>query len=69
MAITGVVVGTAGGIALMQLAGSYFQDVKSPGMIPVAGSVLILLAAAIVASAVPAARAARVDVMQALRAE
>ena len=69
MAMIGVVVGTAGGIALMRLAGSYFQDVKSPGVIPVAGSVLILLAAAILASAVPASRAARVDVMQALRAE
>jgi len=35
----------------------------------VIGSALVLLAAAVVASVVPAARAARVDVMQALRAD
>jgi ABC-type antimicrobial peptide transport system permease subunit len=33
------------------------------------GSASVLLAAAIVASVLPAARAARVDVMQALRSE
>jgi ABC-type antimicrobial peptide transport system permease subunit len=32
-------------------------------------SALILLAAAVIASALPAARAARIDVIQALRAE
>jgi putative ABC transport system permease protein len=36
---------------------------------PVIGSAVVLLAAAIVASMVPAARAARVDVMQALRSD
>jgi ABC-type antimicrobial peptide transport system permease subunit len=40
-----------------------------PGVLPVAGSALVLLAAAVTASAIPAARAARVDVMQALRTE
>jgi len=37
--------------------------------LPVLVSALVLLAAAVVASAVPAARAARVDVIQALRSE
>jgi putative ABC transport system permease protein len=40
-----------------------------PGIAPVAGSAIILLAAAVVASVLPAARAASVDVMQALRSE
>jgi ABC-type antimicrobial peptide transport system permease subunit len=40
-----------------------------PGVLPVAVSVLVLLLAALVASALPAARAARVDVIQALRSE
>ncbi len=40
-----------------------------PGAFTVVGSAVVLLAAAMVASLVPAARAARVDVMEALRAE
>jgi ABC-type antimicrobial peptide transport system permease subunit len=40
-----------------------------PSALPVIGSAFLLLAAAVVASALPAARAARVDVMQALRSD
>jgi ABC-type antimicrobial peptide transport system permease subunit len=40
-----------------------------PSALPVLMSALVLLAAAVIASAVPAARAARVDVIQALRSE
>jgi ABC-type lipoprotein release transport system permease subunit len=40
-----------------------------PGVLPVAASALVLLLAAVLASMLPAARAARVDVMQALRAD
>jgi ABC-type lipoprotein release transport system permease subunit len=36
---------------------------------PIAGAATILVAAAILASLIPAARASRVDVLQALRAE
>ena len=57
------------GFALARLAGSYFPDVQMPGAVPVIGAAAVLLAAAIVASVLPAARAARVDVMQALRSE
>jgi predicted permease len=60
MAVAGVVAGAAGG---------YFLDVRMPSAVPVIGSAFILLAAAVVASALPAARAARVDVMQALRSD
>jgi putative ABC transport system permease protein len=48
---------------------SSFPDMRMPDTLPVAGSAVILLAAALVASVLPAARAARVDVMQALRSD
>ena len=69
IATAGVVVGALGGFALARLAGSYFGEMKVPGAVPVVGSAIVLLAAAVIASAVPAARAARVDVTQALRAD
>jgi putative ABC transport system permease protein len=69
MAGIGIVAGVACGLALARLAGSYFQDVRMPGALPVIGSALVLLAAAVIASILPAARAARVDVTQALRSD
>jgi putative ABC transport system permease protein len=69
MATAGVVTGAACGFVLARLAGSYLQDVRTPGALPVVGSAAVLLAAAIIASALPAFRAARVDVMQALRSD
>ena len=65
----GIGAGLAGGIALQKLAGSYLDNLKLPGAWVVAGAAGILLAAAVVASAWPALRAARVDVIQALRAD
>lgn len=69
MAGAGIVAGTISGFALAKLAGSYFQDVKMPGALPVVLSALVLLAAAVMASWLPAARAARIDVTQALRSD
>jgi putative ABC transport system permease protein len=69
MAAAGVLAGAAFGFVAARLAGSYFPDVKMPGALPVVLSVFVLLAAAVVASMVPAARAARIDVIQALRSE
>jgi putative ABC transport system permease protein len=69
MAATGVIAGAAGGYALARLAASYFPDTRMPDATPVVASVLVLLAAAVIASVLPAARAARVDVAQALRSE
>ena len=69
MAATGVVAGAAGGYLLARFAGSYFLDVRMPSALPVIGSGVILLAAAVVASAWPAVRAARIDAMEALRSE
>jgi ABC-type antimicrobial peptide transport system permease subunit len=58
-----------GGYAIGRLAGSYFQNLQLPGALPVLGAVAVLGVAAVVASLVPAARAARVDVLQALQPE
>jgi len=69
MATAGVVVGAACGFALAQLAGSYFEAVRMPGAVVVVGSAVVLLASAVIASVLPAARAARVDVIQALRSD
>jgi len=69
MALLGVVAGAVCGYALARLAGSYFEDVRMPSALPVVGSVLVLLAAAVGASAWPAARAARINVIEALRSE
>ena len=64
-----IALGLACGFGLAQLAGSFVGDLKMPGLLPVAGSALVLLLAAVIASAIPALRAARVDVMRALRAD
>jgi hypothetical protein len=69
MAGAGVVAGAVCGFALARLGGSYVADAQMPGALPVLGAAALLLAAAIVASVLPAARAARVDVMQALRSD
>lgn len=69
MAVIGIVAGGAGGYGIAKLAESYFSGMKMPGLLPIAVSAGVLLAAAMVASLAPAARAARVDVMEALRSE
>ena len=69
MAGAGVIAGAAVGFMLARLAGRLFAEVKMPGPWPVVASAFVLMAVAVVASVLPAARAARVDVMQALRSE
>jgi putative ABC transport system permease protein len=69
MAAVGVLAGAAFGLVVARVAGSYFGDLKMPGALPVIFSAFVLLGAAVVASMLPAARAARVDVIQALRSE
>jgi predicted permease len=68
-AATGVAAGVAGGYALARLAGGFFENVQLPGALPVIGAAIVLIGAAIGASLMPAARASRVDVLQALRSE
>jgi putative ABC transport system permease protein len=69
MALAGVLAGGTFGFVAAGLAGRYVLDVQIPGVLPIAVSAFVLLAAAVVASMLPAARAARVDVIQALHAE
>jgi putative ABC transport system permease protein len=69
MTALGIGAGLACGLVLQQLAGSYFGKMQTPGMWVVIGAAGVLLSAAVVASAWPALRAARVDVIQALRAD
>jgi len=64
----GIVAGAGGGLALTRAASSWVQ-VQLPGVTPIAVSAVVLLASAAIASLLPAARAASVDVVRALRAE
>ena len=69
MAAAGIFAGALFGFVAARVAGSYFGDLKMPGVVPVLVSAFVLLTAAVVASMLPASRAARVDVIQALRSE
>ena len=69
IAVSGIVAGAIGGVVLARLVGSYITDVQIPDALSAIGAATILIAAAVVASLTPAARAARVDVAQALRSE
>lgn len=69
MAGGGVICGAVAGFALARLAGRLLVEVRMPDVLPVVLSAFLLMAVAIVASVLPAARAARVNVMEALRSE
>jgi putative ABC transport system permease protein len=69
IAAIGIAVGAAGGYALARVAARLVATMQLPGPVPVAAAAAVLIAAAVVASLMPAARAARVDVLQALRSE
>jgi putative ABC transport system permease protein len=69
MTAFGIIAGALSGYLAVRVAGSYLLDLKAPSVLPIVVSAIVLLAAAIAASALPAARAARVDVLQALRSE
>jgi hypothetical protein len=69
IAAAGVLAGAVFGYIVARLAGSYILDMKMPGAVPVVAAAFVLLTAAVVASMMPAARAARVDVIQALHSD
>jgi len=69
IATVGIAAGAAGGYALAHVAGRLFEQVQLPGVLPVLGAAAVLIGAAVLASLMPAARASRVDVIQALRSE
>lgn len=69
IATIGVTAGVIFGFIFALGIGRYVAEVHMPGMPAFAASALVILAAAVIASAVPAARAARVNAVEALRAE
>ncbi len=69
IAIAGISAGAIAGYVVARVASGLFEQTVTPGLWPIAGAALLLVVAAVVASLIPAARAARVDVLQALRSE
>jgi predicted permease len=69
IAILGIVTGIVGGLALTRLVSGYLGEIAMPGTLTIVAAAVTLVLAAIVASLMPAARASRVDVLQALRSE
>jgi ABC-type antimicrobial peptide transport system permease subunit len=69
IAATGVAAGAAGGYVLARLTAGLFGRITLPGVLPLVGAAAVMIAAAAIASLIPAIRAARVDVMEALRSE
>ena len=65
----GVAAGLVVGFILERTIGKYIGEVQSPGVLPLIASAAVILAAAVIASGLPAARAARVDPSVALRSE
>jgi putative ABC transport system permease protein len=65
----GIGAGAAGGYACARIAAGFFGNVSLPGALPVVAAATVLVAAAVLASLLPAAKASRIDVLQALRSE
>jgi predicted permease len=68
-AAIGIAAGGLVGWGLSRLAGNYVPELQLPGPIPLIGSAVVVVMSAVLASLVPAARAARVDTVRAFRAE
>jgi putative ABC transport system permease protein len=69
MAGIGVGAGVVVGFALSRTIAKYVTDIHQPGPLAFVASAVVILGAAVIASAVPAARAARVNAVEALRSE
>ncbi|NYF50548.1 ADOP family duplicated permease [Tunturiibacter gelidoferens] len=69
MAGIGVGAGVVVGFALARAIARYVTGIHQPGPLAFVGSAVVILGAAVIASAVPAARAARVNAVEALRSE
>ncbi|MGO9337554.1 MAG: ADOP family duplicated permease [Terracidiphilus sp.] len=69
IASIGVASGVVVGFAFARAIGKYVAEVHQPGALSIVASAIVILAAAVIASAAPAARAARVNVVEALRSE
>ena len=69
IALGGIVAGVVGGFALARIVGTFIPDIRLPEVVPAIIAASILVACAAIASLMPAARASRIDVMEALRSE
>jgi predicted permease len=69
MAVIGVSAGVLLGFGLALIAGKYVTELHQPGALAFVASAFTILGAAVIAAAVPAARAANVNAVEALRAE
>ena len=69
LALTGVVIGLAGGLALTRLVSSLLYDVTPTDPLTFVSVVMLLVIVALLACWIPARRAAKVDPMTALRSE
>ena len=69
IASIGVGAGVVMGFAFTRAVSQWVAHVQQPGWLSVGASAVIILIAAVTAAAVPAARAARVNAVEALRAE
>jgi predicted permease len=69
IASIGVAGGILAGFALLRIAIRYITAIQQPGAISFIASAAVILLAALIAAAIPAARAARVNPMEALRNE
>jgi putative ABC transport system permease protein len=69
IAAFGIAAGAAGGYVLVRVAQGVFGTVQLPGALTAMGAAVVLIAAAALASLMPAMRASRVDVLQALRSD
>lgn len=69
IASIGVTSGIVIGFVFARVIGKYVAEVPMPGLLAFIASAFVILAAAVIASAVPAARAARVNAVEALRSE
>jgi ABC-type antimicrobial peptide transport system permease subunit len=65
----GIIAGAVFGYVSARVASTYLGATRMPGMLPAVGAAAVLIGAAVIASLIPAARASRVDVLQALRSE
>jgi predicted permease len=69
LAAIGVAIGMPAALALTRLARSIFFGIEPHDPVTVLGSIIVLLAVAILAAYLPARRAAKIDPMEALRYE
>ncbi len=69
IASLGIAAGVLVGFVCARVIGKYFADVQLPGFLPLLLSAAAIFAAAVIASALPAARAAKVNAVEALRSQ